>query len=196
MGMVAPTFYTAAMVRAMPEDGKRYGVIDGELLVTPAPGWPHQRALRDLLLLLHPYVRQHRLGEALLAPADIELDARTLVQPDLFVVRDTLTEDGRTVALAAGNLAALTAGPKQIRVGTTDALLVRDGDAVIAFDLKCTHAGCTVAWQEAEHIFHCPCHGGVYDARGVVKDGPPPLPLRRLHVSVDERGEISVTSVI
>ena len=37
MGMAAPIYYTADMVRAMPDDGNRYEVAYGELLVTPAP---------------------------------------------------------------------------------------------------------------------------------------------------------------
>jgi Uma2 family endonuclease len=87
MGMVVPTLYTAEMVRALPDDGRRYEVIDGALLVTPAPGWPHQRAIRELFRLLDPYVQAQHLGEVLWSPADIELDPRTLVQPDLFVTR-------------------------------------------------------------------------------------------------------------
>ncbi len=35
MGMAAPTYYTADMVRRMPDDGKKYEVVHGELLVTP-----------------------------------------------------------------------------------------------------------------------------------------------------------------
>jgi len=37
MGMAAPTYYTADMVRQMPDDGNKYEVVHGELLVTPAP---------------------------------------------------------------------------------------------------------------------------------------------------------------
>jgi len=37
MGMVAPTYWTAEMVRELPDDGNRYEVVYGELLVTPAP---------------------------------------------------------------------------------------------------------------------------------------------------------------
>ena len=37
MGMAAPAYYTADMVRALPDDGKRYETVHGELLVTPAP---------------------------------------------------------------------------------------------------------------------------------------------------------------
>ena len=38
------TEWTVDMVRALPDDGNRYEVIDGELFVTPAPSWTHQRA--------------------------------------------------------------------------------------------------------------------------------------------------------
>ena len=42
-----PTEWTVEMVRALPDDGNRYEVIGGELFVTPAPSWTHQRALDD-----------------------------------------------------------------------------------------------------------------------------------------------------
>jgi iron complex outermembrane receptor protein len=58
MGMPATTTWTADMVRALPDDGKRYEVIDGELFVTPAPSWTHQRAVRELLLRLAGYLRE------------------------------------------------------------------------------------------------------------------------------------------
>ena len=85
MGMPAPTTWTAEMVRALPDDGNRYEVIDGTLLVTPAPSYPHQRAVRELLKVLDPYLTEHGIGEVMLSPADIELDPKGLVQPDVFV---------------------------------------------------------------------------------------------------------------
>lgn len=81
------TNWTAERVRALPDDGKRYEVLDGELLVTPAPRGLHQRALQELYLLLAPWVRGHGLGEAWMSPADIEFNPRRMVQPDLFVIR-------------------------------------------------------------------------------------------------------------
>jgi Uma2 family endonuclease len=74
------------MVRALPDDGSRYEVIDGELFVTPAPSWTHQRAVRELLLLLVPYLGAHQLGDAIAAPADVVFGPRNMVEPDLFVV--------------------------------------------------------------------------------------------------------------
>jgi Uma2 family endonuclease len=80
-----PTEWTVAMVRALPDDGNRYEVIDGELFVTPAPGVWHQSAVGELLLVLSPYVREHRVGHVFAAPADLVYGPRKMVQPDLFV---------------------------------------------------------------------------------------------------------------
>jgi Uma2 family endonuclease len=73
------------MVRALPDDGKRYEVLDGELFVTPAPSADHQEALAVLFRIIDPYVRQHSIGHPWWSPADIEFSPRRLVQPDLFV---------------------------------------------------------------------------------------------------------------
>ena len=63
----------------------RYELVDGELLVTPSPDYPHQRAVKALLLVLDPYVERHGIGEPLLSPSDIEFEPNTIVQPDLYV---------------------------------------------------------------------------------------------------------------
>jgi len=78
--------WTAARVRELPDDGQRYEVVDGELLVTPAPTFDHQRAVGALYLALHHYLAATSSGEVVVSPADIEFDPATLVQPDVFVV--------------------------------------------------------------------------------------------------------------
>lgn len=81
------TEWTVDMVRALPDDGNRYEVIDGELFVTPAPSVVHQRAVLELALIIAPYARTYRIGEALIAPADVIVyGPRKFVQPDVFVV--------------------------------------------------------------------------------------------------------------
>src|SRR5690242_12090269 len=77
--------WTADMVRALPDDGNRYEVIDGELLVTPAPSALHQRAVGEIFLRLESYLRGKTWGEVLFSPADISFSADHLVQPDVFV---------------------------------------------------------------------------------------------------------------
>lgn len=78
--------WTREAVLALPEDGNRYELLDGALLVTPSPALPHQRAVWALHDLIRPYVKKHRLGMAGLAPADLDLGSNQLLQPDLFVV--------------------------------------------------------------------------------------------------------------
>ena len=78
--------WTVARALALPEDGNRYEVLDGELFVTPAPTWGHQSVLAVLQLRLSAYVTEHRLGWTRFAPADIVFSPRRLLQPDLFVV--------------------------------------------------------------------------------------------------------------
>lgn len=78
--------WTAARVRALPDDRNRYEVIDGELFVTPAPSWPHQRAVGGLFLRLSAYLRGQPWAVVLMSPADISFHEDMLVQPDLFVV--------------------------------------------------------------------------------------------------------------
>ena len=68
---------------ALPADGRRYELHDGELLVTAAPGLPHQRVVGELFALLRQHVRAHRLGEVFVSPVDCILSDTTVVQPDL-----------------------------------------------------------------------------------------------------------------
>ena len=77
--------WTAERIRALPEDGLRHEVVDGEHLVSPSPRPLHQIAVGELFRLLDPYVRQHGLGRVISSPADLEFDPHTLMQPDLFI---------------------------------------------------------------------------------------------------------------
>ena len=77
--------WTADDVRALPDDGNRYEVIDGELFVTPAPSWLHQRGVIELLLLVRPYADRCGL-DTYVAPAEVAFSARRSVEPDLFVL--------------------------------------------------------------------------------------------------------------
>jgi menaquinol-cytochrome c reductase iron-sulfur subunit len=60
---------------------------------------------------------------------------------------------------------------------------------VIAISSRCVHVGCSVRFVAAAGSFVCPCHGGVYDARGFRTGGPPPRPLDRFHTQI-RHGEV------
>jgi Uma2 family endonuclease len=73
---------TEADLEAMPDDGRRYELVDGALIVTPAPSVPHQLVVGELYLLLRaacpPDLR------VMLAPLDVRISATTVLQPDLL----------------------------------------------------------------------------------------------------------------
>lgn len=71
---------------AIPDDGKRYEVLEGSLYVTPAPSSAHQHASKRLFLQLQEYFEGRSLGEVFFAPIDVILSAHDIVQPDLVVV--------------------------------------------------------------------------------------------------------------
>ncbi len=77
--------WTIERWRELPADGNRYELVDGQLLVTPSPAFPHQRAVFELARLIADYVDGADIGLTMIAPADVEYDDRTVVQPDLFV---------------------------------------------------------------------------------------------------------------
>lgn len=88
MGMPHATGrWTAELVRAMPDDGNRYELIEGQLLVTPAPRGLHQVAVRELMRRLDPWVSATPGVDLLFSPADLSLGEDELLQPDLFVYR-------------------------------------------------------------------------------------------------------------
>jgi Rieske Fe-S protein len=52
------------------------------------------------------------------------------------------------------------------------------------FDAACTHLGCLVTWDQNEHIFHCPCHGAVFDDKGQAVKGPVNAPLKTIDFEI------------
>lgn len=78
--------FTYADLLALPEDGKRHEIIDGEHLVSPSPKTNHQRVSAAVHYHLMAHVRTHRLGEVFAAPLDVVLGEGEVVEPDLFFI--------------------------------------------------------------------------------------------------------------
>ncbi len=72
------------------------------------------------------------------------------------------------------------------------AILVRLTDTeAVAFSQKCTHLGCVVYYEPDAQRWHCPCHGGNFEAStGAVISGPPTRPLGRIDLEVRDDGMI------
>jgi Rieske Fe-S protein len=68
------------------------------------------------------------------------------------------------------------------------AVLYRKGEEFLAYSLRCTHLGCTLA-DEGES-FTCPCHGSQFSSEGQVLKGPSTENLPRLMVELTEEGRL------
>lgn len=77
---------TIADYEALPDDGRRYELIDGDLIEMPAPSLTHQRFSIRLAARLLQYAEENGLGEVIEAPFDVELPGPDVVQPDILFV--------------------------------------------------------------------------------------------------------------
>ncbi len=129
MAMPVKRRWTTDDVRALTREERpwpRYELIDGELIVTPAPRGPHQFAAFEIGVQLYAYLERVPVGFVLLSPSDLELRPGTITQPDVFVVplgaerRDDMPEwsDIRSLLLAVEVLS-----PSSLR---TDRVVKRD----------------------------------------------------------------------
>lgn len=73
------------------EEGKRYELIDGDLLMTPAPNVEHQDISKDLLIILYNQLERKGFGKVFASPIDVVLSNTDVVQPDvLFISKERM----------------------------------------------------------------------------------------------------------
>lgn len=99
--------------------------------------------------------------------------------PRVFTIVNGIGEAGKTTAYV------------RLRNPEVDTEPEDEFNQVIAISTRCNHLGCPVRFTPAAGKFLCPCHGGVYDFRGLREGGPPVRPLDRFYTRV-ERGRVLV----
>ena len=98
------------------EDEQRYEVIDGELLMAPAPDTWHQDSSRRLFRILDRFVMANSLGELFYAPIDVVLSVEDTVQPDLvFVARANAGIIQRRAIVGVPDLLVELVSPASVR---------------------------------------------------------------------------------
>lgn len=71
---------------ALPDNGQRYELLDGDLKVSPSPKSLHQAVVGRLFERLARHVTERELGHVFVAPLDVLLSENDVVQPDLLYV--------------------------------------------------------------------------------------------------------------
>ncbi len=102
---------------ALPDDGLRHELIDGEHIVSPSPGSAHQLIIGNVFLLIRTFLREHPVGVVMLAPFDIVLTPYDVVEPDLiyFSTERFKTLVGEKNASGAPDLAIEVLSPSSRR---------------------------------------------------------------------------------
>jgi Uma2 family endonuclease len=99
-------------LEALPEDGKRHEILDGEHYVSASPSLRHQDVVCNLGFAIRSFVRRRRLGKVYLAPADVWLSEHDVVVPDiLFVGRQRLSRLEEKFVRGAPDLAVEVLSP-------------------------------------------------------------------------------------
>lgn len=100
----------------MPEDGHRYELLDGALLVTPAPNIGHQTCVVSLVVLLHAAcLPEHKV---IVAPFDVRFSATTVLEPDVLVTRRSEVGEARLERPPLLVVEVLSPSTRRIDLGT------------------------------------------------------------------------------
>jgi len=85
-------YWTIADLELFPEDGKRYEIINGELLVTRAPHWKHQEVSGNVYAVLQSWSRKTGLGRSAVAPGIIFSTTDSIIPDVVWASNQRLEE--------------------------------------------------------------------------------------------------------
>lgn len=102
----------------LPDDGKRYEIIEGVLYVANAPGYDHQFTVAEITFHFQVFVREHELGRVLNSPFEVHLsEISRPVQPDiLFLTNEQQPPPGTRFFDGAPALIVEVISPSSIRL--------------------------------------------------------------------------------
>jgi Uma2 family endonuclease len=89
MALPSEVMLTYADFAALPDDGVRRELLEGEIVVSPSPNTRHQNVLGRLFVAFANHLAVHGGGQVFVAPYDVVLDEHTVVEPDLVFLGDT-----------------------------------------------------------------------------------------------------------
>lgn len=79
-------FWTYDDYAALPNDGHRYEIVNGVLVMAPAPSPEHQSIVGEIFAYLREHIKLAGLGRVLPSPIDMDLGPKNIYQPDVVVI--------------------------------------------------------------------------------------------------------------
>jgi menaquinol-cytochrome c reductase iron-sulfur subunit len=116
------------------------------------------------------FKRQAWTWQAIGTPADFD---QSVYQTKVITITPGIGEAGNTIAYVRQRNPSIDKEPED------------QYNHWVALSDRCMHLGCPVRYVQAAERFICPCHGGVYDFRGMVAGGPPVRPLDRFYTRLN-----------
>jgi Uma2 family endonuclease len=120
-------FWTYDDYAALPDDGHRYEIVNGVLLMAPAPTPDHQSIVARLTYYLLAHVELGGLGRVFPGPIDVQLGPKNVFQPDVLVLLNA--HSGRIAEkriIGAPDLAVEVASPGTATIGCHPELCVKE----------------------------------------------------------------------
>ena len=97
---------------ALPDDGQQYEIVNGVLLMAPAPTPEHQSITVRIAYYLFPHIDLAGIGKLFTAPIDVDLGPKNMFQPDLVVILNAhLSRLAAKKIIGAPDLAVEVASP-------------------------------------------------------------------------------------
>lgn len=161
MALIKPRFSYEQLAQ-LPDDGQRYEIVEGDLVVSPAPAPRHQRIVGNLFTLLRR-AEQAGYGQVYQAPLDVVFDPRNVTQPDLlFIRRDRLAIVTETNVQGAPDLVVEVLSPstRERDLGAKSRLYARFGVPYY-----------WVVDPETQTVHSYTLHAGGYAAEPVLRPG-------------------------
>ena len=164
--------YTTDDLRSFPPDGCRYELLDGLLLVTPAPGSVHQVVLSRLLGALLRYLGEDGPAVAV-SPGEIEIAPKILLDPDVLVIPARFTRGTKWPDMSGWWLAVEVSGRSSRRYDRDykrDAYLALGVREVWLVDLdeKCVRTSTAAGPRDVRHAERLVWHAAEMEAPLVV----------------------------
>ncbi|MHB8600255.1 MAG: Uma2 family endonuclease [Ktedonobacteraceae bacterium] len=104
--------WTYNQYAALPDDGKRYEIVNGVLFMTPSPSGAHQDAVGRFYHYLFLRIETTGMGKVRIAPFDVQLSPDMVVQPDVMVIlKQNLDKVASNRVLGAPDLVVEVASP-------------------------------------------------------------------------------------